>query len=87
MSKVNYIIGGLFPKKANGELNLILSDGLYIDANNRVSASSVDLDKGALNTKLDITTNNIRIPGMDKFINNWLVPQITDTSGGLNNRK
>ncbi|ABM78816.1 multicopper oxidase family protein [Prochlorococcus marinus] len=79
MSKVNYIIGGLFPKKANGELNLILSDGLYIDANNRVSASSVDLDKGDLNTKLDITTNNIRIPGMDNFLKNWLVPQITNT--------
>ena len=79
MSYVNYIIGGLFPRRANGELNLILSDGLYIDGSNRVSASSVDLDKGALNTKLDITTDSIRIPGMDNFLRHWLLPQITDT--------
>ena len=82
MSFGNFVIGGLFPKKGNGQYNMILSDGLSRDGN-RVFANNVDLDNGDLNASLDISTKQIRIPGMDAFINNWLVPQFTDTSAGV----
>ena len=72
MSFGNFVIGGLFPKKGNGQYNMILSDGLSRDGN-RVFANNVDLDNGDLNASLDISTKQIRIPGMDAFINNCFI--------------
>ena len=86
MSNVNYRIGGLFPKKRNGQPNLILSDGLSIGANNTVVSKGLNPNRTDLNTSLDITTNPVRIPGIDNFINNWLVPQMTSTNNGFDGK-
>ena len=86
MSNVNYRIGGLFPKKRNGQPNLILSDGLSIGANNTVVSKGLNPNRTDLNTSLDITTNRVRIPGIDNFINNWLVPQMTSTNNGFDGK-
>ena len=86
MSSVNYRIGGLFPKKRNGHPNLILSDGLSIGADNTVVSNGLNPNKSDLNTELDITTNSVHIPGIDNFINNWLVPQMTGTKKGFDGK-
>ena len=83
MSSVNYRIGGLFPKKRDGQPNLILSEGLSIGADNTVVSNGLISTETDLNTALDITTNSVYIPGIDNFITNWLVPQMTGTNNGL----
>lgn len=87
MSSVHYRIGGLFPKKRNGQPNLILSDGLSMGADQTVVSNGLNPNQSDLNTALDITTNSVRIPGMDNFIRDWLVPQMTDTSKGISKGK
>ena len=81
MPSTEYHIGPLFPRRENGELNLVVSDSLKA-----IKKDGRDIVKGrknilseSLNTQLRITSNPIKIPGTDSFINEWLIPQLTDT--------
>lgn len=80
LSEVNYRIGSLFPTLQDGTPNLILSSGLElrtIDGERRVVSS---LQSGALNTPMRISSDPVSIPGIDRFLRDWFIPQITNTS-------
>ncbi|MCT0251805.1 multicopper oxidase domain-containing protein [Synechococcus sp. CS-197] len=80
LSEVNYRIGSLFPTLEDGSPNLILSSGLElrtIDGESRVVSS---LQSGTLDTPMRISSDPVRIPGIDRFLRDWFIPQLTDTA-------
>ena len=76
-----YRIGPLFPKDQKGEPNIILSSSFEMlkgaDGSYSVSPSSDQDKQGKLKTTLKITTDPIRVPGIDVFMKDWLIPQMT----------
>ena len=81
MATTKYHIGPLFPRKKNGDLNLVLSKSLeVIDRNGKkIVKSSKNTSSEDLNVKLSITSEPINIPGANLFLNKWLIPQLKDT--------
>lgn len=93
---VSFTVGSLFPKTSTGELNIILSDGLTLST---IGSSQVITSKTPtqsttngivaapdnLTTSLSITSDAITIPGISKFLSNYLIPQITDKNISNNN--
>ena len=76
-----YAIGALYPTKADGSPNLVLSSSYRleeIDGQFFVVRSSDVESGGQLNTTLRISTDPVVISGLSDFINNWLKPQLTD---------
>ena len=78
---VNYKIGSLFPRRADGSLNILLSSDLYFDQDGDDtyvrSLKNNDLSQGLLETSLQLTSDPVSIPGLQNFLSNWFIPQIT----------
>ena len=76
-----YNIGPLFPKDQTGRPNIILSSSFEMlegaDGSYSVSPSKDQGEKGQLKTTLEITTDPIDVPGIDVFMKDWLIPQMT----------
>lgn len=81
MSTTQYHVGPLFPRKKNGDLNLVLSKSLEVIDHNgdKIIKSRKNTTSDDLNVKLSITSEPINIPGTDLFLNKWLIPQLKDT--------
>ena len=89
---VNYIIGSLFPRKADGSPNIKYSSSLVA----KEAGSSIKLSnkrrrnqsyKNKLVANIDITSDPINIKGSSNFAKEWLIPQITNktkSDGSIN---
>lgn len=82
---VNYVIGSLYPKGSDGKPNVILSQNLRLQKSGRDGALAIRQTSSsskptALNTQLNITTEPIRVSEVSKFLNNWYLPQIQNTT-------
>ena len=72
-----YVIGSLFPM-LNGRPNVVTSSSIHYDPLTHTYVGDKKL--GVLDVSMNITTAPVRIPGMDKFLSQWYVPQITSTN-------
>ena len=81
MTSTEYRVGPLFPRKKNGDLNLVLSGSLEVITKNGKQTIQTREDPLTqnLNTELSITSDPIDIPGTNRFLNQWLIPQLQDT--------
>ncbi len=79
----NYVVGGLFPQLPNGGgANVIISDSLRYDEESKAYVAKESEQRGTLETHLRVTTDPVTIPGTHNFLNDWLIPQITDNIWG-----
>jgi FtsP/CotA-like multicopper oxidase with cupredoxin domain len=71
-------IGALYPTNDDGSPNIILSSGykLLQEGNSFVVAERKAKKKGSLSADLLITTEPVRIKGLEAFTENWLKPQL-----------
>ncbi|MAR07826.1 MAG: copper oxidase [Cyanobium sp. NAT70] len=83
-SEMNYVIGSLFPRKQDGITpNIAFSSSLKQSgsgANITIENKSGKKNKNLLETDLNITSDPVTIPGVNKFITDWFRPQITAKS-------
>jgi len=77
VSAVNYRIGSLFPTKADGSPNLVLSSDLELRTINGESHVVKRAAQGTLETPMTLSSDPVTIPGIDRFLRNWFIPQIT----------
>ena len=80
LSEVNYRIGSLFPSRQDGSPNLILSSGLGLRTINGESRVVSSLQSGTLETPMRLSSDPVLIPGLDRFLRDWFIPQLTNTS-------
>lgn len=71
-----YVIGGLFPLW-NGQPNVVTSSSIHYDPATRTFVGDAQL--GALDVALNITTAPVVVAGMDRYLRQWFIPQITFT--------
>ena len=91
-SPVNYRIGTLFPRLPDGSPNILLSSSLQlrtINGESRVvpasttqaSLASVSPDSlssnGTLEKSMILSSDPVRIPGINRFLVDWFIPQLT----------
>ena len=80
---INYIVGSLFPRKQDGiSPNIQISSNLEeIETNDgtiiRSKAQNETNKDSLLKSKIKITSNPVEIPGSDKFLENYYIPEIT----------
>ena len=77
-TKKSFPIGSLYPLLADGSPNLILSSGYQLKQNNNgytVRERNKGKD-GSLEADLNITTQPVQVPGIDRFVSTWLKPQM-----------
>ena len=85
---VHYRIGELFPH-VNDAPNVVLASNLELIDNNRLIVKSGevygkyykrsrDFQQGVLDPTLTVTTDPVELPGIDRFLGDWLIPQLTD---------
>lgn len=73
----SYSIGALFPKNAKGEPNVITSTSLQLKKiGNNWQIETVGAS-GDLTPAINITTNAVTIPGVNNFLKDYFIPQIT----------
>ena len=74
----NYVIGALFPRiPGTNDPNVILSSSLaWAEQGDRVVNSTPG--PGIINPALSITTNSVTVPGLASFLNDWLIPQVSN---------
>ena len=75
---VSFRIGSLFPTRPNGELNLLLSSSLVlksIDGESRIVNNPGGEE--LLESPMRMSSDPVVIPGIDRFLRSWLIPQIT----------
>ena len=77
-AEFNYVVGGLFPQLPNGEPNVIISDSLRYDEESRAYVARESGQRGTLEADLRVTADPVTIIGAHEFINDWLIPQLTD---------
>ena len=70
----NYVIGSLFPF-VNWQPNVLTSSSIHYDPTKRVFTGDESL--GSLETALDITTAPVQVPGMNRYLSEWFIPQMT----------
>lgn len=84
----HYKVGKLFPS-ANNAPNVVLASNLeFIEdssliVNNpfssyRYKGRPLDEQGGILDPTLSVTTDSVELPGIDRFVGDWLIPQLTD---------
>ena len=83
----NYVVGSLFPRKPDGSPNVVYSSDLKIKGSgNNVTIKSKNKSgknqKNVLEADLEITTDPVRIPGVNNFLSKWFIPQITSVYEG-----
>jgi FtsP/CotA-like multicopper oxidase with cupredoxin domain len=71
----NYVIGGLFPR-VNGVPNVVTSSSIHYDP--ATEAFVGDGRLGGLETALHVTTAPVQVPGMNRYLGAWFVPQMID---------
>ena len=88
----SYRIGGLFPRVQSGpkkgEPNIIFSSSLDYDKATQTLRSRDDL--GHLEADLKITSESVKVPGIDRFIRDWLLDGYDSPPrgiGGLTDKK
>ena len=71
-------LGALYPTTASGAPNLILSSSYQLNQDSRGYFVSTlpTASGGQLTTNLDITTDPVSVPGVSKFVGEWLKPQM-----------
>ena len=77
---VSFRLGSLFPKRPDGEPNLLLSSSLalkQIDGQSRIVNNPGGED--LLDSPMRISSDPVTIPGIDRFLENWFIPQVTAT--------
>jgi FtsP/CotA-like multicopper oxidase with cupredoxin domain len=79
---INYIIGSLFPKNADGKPNIKLSSSLATtksQGNFRVvnKDKSKNSFKQQLKADLNITSDPVTIRGVNKFLTEWYIPEVS----------
>lgn len=76
----NYVIGSLFPRiPGTNDPNVILSSSLaWATSGDRVVSTAPGA--GILDPALSITTNPVTVPGVESFLTNWLIPQVSNKS-------
>jgi len=72
-----YVIGSLFPR-LNGRPNVVTSSSIHYDAATQTFIGDQKL--GTLDVSMNITTAPVKVAGMDKFLANWFIPQITNNN-------
>lgn len=73
-----YNIGALFPKNAEGDPNVITSTSLQLKKiGNNWQIETIGTS-GDLSPAINITTNAVTIPGVNNFLKDYFIPQITD---------
>jgi len=75
---VSFRIGSLFPTRPDGEPNLLLSSNLAlktIDGESRIVNNPGGEDQ--LDSPMRMSSDPVVIPGLDRFLRNWFIPQIT----------
>ena len=81
----SYRIGGLFPRVQSGpkkgEPNIIFSSSLDYDKATQTLRSRGDL--GRLEADLKITSEPVKVPGIDRFIRDWLLDGYDSPPQGL----
>ena len=76
----HYKLGSLFPGRSTIENSLVLSGSLrYNPRTATISNRSGRSSSQTLKTSLAITTNAIEVEGIDRFLNDFLIPGLTDT--------
>ncbi|MFZ9751962.1 MAG: multicopper oxidase domain-containing protein [Cyanobium sp.] len=75
LGQYNYVLGSLFPM-VNGVPNVLTSSSIHYDPIKQ--AFTADDTLGSLSTAFDITTAPVQIPGMNRFLSEWFIPQMTD---------
>ena len=79
-SPFRYTLGSLFPGRSDVQNNVVLSDSLrYNSKTNTIHNRSNHSSSNTLKTSLAITTKAIEVEGIDRFLNNFLIPGLTDT--------
>ena len=78
----NYKLGSLFPRRLDGSFNILLSSDLhFVYEGDQVYVRSIennDTTQGLLEADIELTSDPVTIPGLSAFLNDWLIPQITD---------
>ncbi len=76
-----YKIGPLFPHDRNGKPNIVISSSFEMreepGGSYSVYPANNNEKNGKLKTSLSITTEPINVPGIDVFMNEWLIPQLS----------
>ena len=77
----NFRIGKLYPVDKDGIPNILLSSGYSLnrDGNNFYVTDNGSIN-GTLKANLDITTDPVNIKNISKYVENWLIPQLTNKS-------
>ena len=89
---INYVIGSLFPKKADGSPNIKISSSLGTKQNQgaiKVVGKNKKNDsyKPQLLADINITSDPVTIKGANKFLTDWYIPEIsakTNDDGSVN---
>ncbi len=78
----NYKLGSLFPRRLDGSFNILLSSDLhFVYEGDQVYVRSIennDTTQGLIEADIELTSDPVTIPGLSAFLNDWLIPQITD---------
>lgn len=79
-SPFRYKLGSLFPGRDDLTNSLVLSDSLRLNARTgTITNRSVGSSSPTLRTAMAITTKPIQVQGVDRFLNRFLIPGLTDT--------
>ena len=76
-----YRIGSLYPRQPSGSPNLILSSSyeLGTDTKGYFVKQKAGSKAGQLTAKLNITADPVNVPGVSRFVKDWLKPQMLAT--------
>ena len=79
MASNNFRLGSLYPKNEDGTPNVLLSSGYSLDRDDQgYYISDNGSANGSLKATLEITTDPVNIKNVSKFVEEWLIPQLTD---------
>lgn len=82
--QTSFLIGSLYPKLTDGTTpNILTSSSLELvkSDDGQWIVQDAGLEGGSLSPAINITTGSVNIPGIDKFLNDFLVPQLTNKNG------
>ena len=81
MASNNFRLGSLYPKNEDGTPNVLLSSGYSLDRDDQgYYVSDNGSENGSLKATLEITTDPVNIKNVSKYVEDWLIPQLTNKS-------
>ncbi len=79
MASNKFRLGSLYPKNEDGTPNILLSSGYSLNRDNQgYYITDNGLSNGSLKATLEITTDPVNIKNVSTFVEDWLIPQLTD---------